>query len=267
MMFVRIVTSVSISCVSLVALSCILATSGHAEIDPDTIVGMWLLDEDKGKEAKDGSGNERHGTFTGSPKWREGKFGRSLEFSGGGDTVRIDGLGQEFPTEEVTITSWVKVEGFNNQDLFSLEPLEVGNRGRVTVHMPWDGGVHWQFGSPFTGISIQLHSTKGWKANGSTGLSSIVSQDNVFLVYQDGKEVQRTANSQAFVQGAADFHIGGRLGSSFEGFVDEFAIFEAVLSSADINSVMDNGLEARVFAVSPASKLATSWGRIKVQRE
>ena len=266
MMFVRIVTSVSISLVGLVALSCILTTSGHAEIDPDTIVGMWLLDEDKGKEAKDGSGNERHGTFTGSPKWREGKFGRSLEFSGGGDTVRIDGLGQEFPTEEVTLTSWVKVEGFNNQDLFSLEPLEVGNRGRVTVHMPWDGGVHWQFGSPFTGIApVALDKGVEGKWQHWAFVHSV--KDNVFLVYQDGKEVQRTANSQAFVQGAADFHIGGRLGSSFEGFVDEFAIFEAVLSPADINSVMDNGLEARVFAVSPASKLTTSWGQIKVLRQ
>lgn len=265
-MFVRNATQFSIVFMSLVAIGWVFTPSGHSEIDPDTIVGMWLLDEDKGKEAKDGSGNERHGTFTGSPKWREGKFGRSLEFSGGGDTVRIDGLGQEFPTEEVTITSWVKVEGFNNQDLFSLEPLEVGNRGRVTVHMPWDGGVHWQFGSPFTGINpVALDKGVEGKWQHWTFVHSVA--DNVFLVYQDGKEVQRNVNSQAFVQGAADFHIGGRLGSSFEGFVDEFAIFEAVLSPADINSVMENGLEARVFAVSPDSKLSTSWGRIKELRQ
>ena len=79
--------------------------------------------------------------------------------------------------------------------------------------------------------------------------------------------MKKTPRSKAFVQGAADFHIGGRLGSSFGGFVDEVGVFEAVLSQADVKSIMDNGLEARVFAVSPASKLSTYWGKIKARRE
>ena len=57
------------------------------------------------------------------------------------------------------------------------------------------------------------------------------------------------------------------MGSSFEGFVDEVGVFEAVLSPADINSVMDNGLGARVFSVSPSRKLSTAWGKIKARRE
>ena len=266
-MFVRIVTSVSIACMSLVAFSWIFTTSsGHAEIDPDTIRGLWLLDEGKGKDAKDRSGNELHGTFTGTPKWREGKFGQAVEFGGAGDTVKIEGFGLEFPAEEVTITSWVKVEGFKNQDLFSLEPLEVGNKGRVTVHFPWDNGVHWQFGTPFTGIDpIPLDKAVKGKWQHWAFIHSVV--ENMFLVYQDGEEVKKTPRSKAFVPGAADFHIGGRLGSSFEGFVDEVGVFETVLSQADIKSIMENGLEARVFAVSPASKLATSWGKIKALRE
>ena len=63
-----IVKSASIVCMSFVAFTCIFVALAYAEIDPDTIVGLWLLDEDKGREAKDSSGNELHGTFTGSPK-------------------------------------------------------------------------------------------------------------------------------------------------------------------------------------------------------
>ena len=265
-MFVRTIARFSIVYMSLVAFSWIFAPSVYAEIDPDTIRGLWLLDKGKGKEAKDSSGNERHGTFTGSPKWREGKFGFSVEFPGAGDTVKIEGFGQEFPAEEVTITSWVKLEGFKNQDLFSLEPLEVGNKGRVTVHFPWDNGVHWQFGSPFTGVEpIPLDKSAEGKWQHWAFIHSVA--ENMFLVYQDGEEVKKTPRSKAYVPGAADFHIGGRLGSSFEGFVDEVGLFEAVLSQADVKSIMENGLEARVFAVSPASKLSTSWGRIKELRE
>ncbi len=260
-MFIRTIARFSIAYMSLVAFGWIVATSGHAEIDPDTIRGLWLLDEGKGKDTKDSSGNELHGKFTGTPKWREGKFGQGLEFPGGGDTVEIQGFAQEFPTEEVTITSWVKVEGFKNQDLFSMEPLDPS---RVTVHFPWDNGVHWQFSN--TGINpIPLDEAVKGKWQHWAFIHSVA--DNVMLVYQDGEEVRRTQVSKAYVPRAGSFHIGGRLGSSFEGFVDEVGVFEAVLSQADIKSIMENGLEVRVFAVSPASKLATSWGKIKAQRE
>ena len=261
-MFIRIVTHDSIACMSLVAFACIFATSGHAEIDPDTIVGLWLLDEDKGREAKDSSGNELHGTFTGSPKWREGKFGRGLELPGGGDTVKIEGFAQDFPAEELTITSWVKVEGLKNQDLFSLEPLDPS---RVTVHFPWDNQLHWQFSTIWMHPPIPIGEEVVDKWQHWAFIHSVA--DNVMLAYQDGEEVGRSQNSKAYAPRAGDFHIGGRLGSSFQGFVDEVGLFEAVLSQADIQSIMENGLEARVFAVSPASKLAISWGQIKARKE
>lgn len=91
--------------------------------------------------------------------------------------------------------------------------------------------------------------------------------DNVMLAYQDGEVVGESQNSKAYAPRAGDFHIGGRIGSSFKGFVDEVGIFEAVLSQDDIQSIMDNGLEAQVFAVNPTSKLATSWGKVKARRE
>jgi hypothetical protein len=261
-MIVRIVTRFAIACTGLVAFSWIFAPSVYAEIDPDTIRGLWLLDKGKGKEAKDSSGNERHGTFTGSPKWREGKFGFSVEFPGAGDTVKIEGFGQEFPAEEVTITSWVKLEGFKNQDLFSLEPLDPS---RVTVHFPWDNQLHWQFSTIWMHPPLPIGEEVEGKWQHWAFIHSIA--DNVMLAYQDGEVVGESQNSKAYAPRAGDFHIGGRLGSSFQGFVDEVGLFEAVLSQADVKSIMDNGLEARVFAVSPASKLSTSWGRIKELRE
>jgi hypothetical protein len=41
------------------------------------------------------------------------------------------------------------------------------------------------------------------------------------------------------------------------------AIFNVVLSEDDINSIMLNGLENTITAVSQSGKLATTWGGIK----
>ena len=249
--------------ISLVALGWIFVTPGHAEIEPDSIVGLWLLDEGKGKSAKDSSGNELHGMFTGTPKWREGVFGQCLELGGNGGTVEISGFAQDFPAEEVTITSWVKVAGSKNQDLFSLEPF---GPGRVTVQIPWEDGARWQFGTPFVEINpVPIEDVRG-KWHHWAFIHSV--RDNVMLVYQNGEEVRRQSISQAYATRSGSFHIGGRLESSFQGFVDEVGLFDAVLSQADIKSIMENGLEVRILAaVSPTSNLSTSWGKIKVQRD
>jgi len=52
------------------------------KIDPESVVGMWLLDEGKGDTAKDSSGSGNDGTLANNPKWVEGKSGKALEFNG-----------------------------------------------------------------------------------------------------------------------------------------------------------------------------------------
>ena len=66
-----------------------LTTQSYAEIDPDTIVGMWLFDESKGDTATDSSGNGNDGELVGNPEWVDGKFGNALEFDGTGSHVNI----------------------------------------------------------------------------------------------------------------------------------------------------------------------------------
>jgi hypothetical protein len=43
-------------------------------------------------------------------------------------------------------------------------------------------------------------------------------------VYRNGVEATSGDTSAAFINGEANFHIGGRLGSSFAGAIDDFAI-------------------------------------------
>lgn len=69
----------------ILALTClmvwILPQVSVAKVNPETAVGVWLFDEGTGKEAKDASGNNHHGTINGA-EWVDGKFDGALEFDG-----------------------------------------------------------------------------------------------------------------------------------------------------------------------------------------
>ena len=84
--------------------------STNAKIDPKTIVGLWLFDEDGGDTAKDSSGNKNDGKLLGNPKWVAGKFGKALQFDGSSTSVdcgNTDTL--DIPTNSaVTMCAWVK---------------------------------------------------------------------------------------------------------------------------------------------------------------
>ena len=74
------------------ALVCIiglaLTAQSGAEIDPETITGLWLFDEGAGKVAIDSSGSGLDADIT-KPEWVDGPFGKALEFDGGGAFLEI----------------------------------------------------------------------------------------------------------------------------------------------------------------------------------
>ena len=66
----------------LVTITLILSTTlAFTDIGPETVVGVWTFDEGAGKETKDLSGLGHHGQINGA-KWKKGKLGTGLEFSG-----------------------------------------------------------------------------------------------------------------------------------------------------------------------------------------
>ena len=69
--------------VALFAAGLLFAVSSEAKIDPKTIAGMWLFDEDEDDIAEDSSGNGNDGKLINGPEWDDGKFGSALEFDGG----------------------------------------------------------------------------------------------------------------------------------------------------------------------------------------
>ena len=83
-----------------------LIGSSYGKIDPEAVVGMWLLDEGKGNVVEDSSGNGHEGTIMGAAKWVEGKFGEAMDFSGGASANVPDHEALNFEDNSFTVVLW-----------------------------------------------------------------------------------------------------------------------------------------------------------------
>lgn len=83
----------------------ILLRGSNAKIDPEKIVGIWLLDEGNGDAVKDASENELDGTATQSV-WVEGKVNGALSIKKGG-TVTIP-IGKGTIRDKMSFILWLQ---------------------------------------------------------------------------------------------------------------------------------------------------------------
>ena len=66
------------------------------------------------------------------------------------------------------------------------------------------------------------------------------------------------------VRAKARFTSGRHYDRYTTGIIDEVLLFNVALDEADMETLMDDGIQS-VTAVEPVDKLATTWGRIKRQ--
>ena len=246
--------------ISLIVL-CLMFTAQSNAIDKKSVVAMWLLDDVKGETAPDFSGNGHDGEIH-NAKLVNGQqeFGKALEFDGD-DFVDCGMEGYDFG-DVITVVLWLKHIG------------KEGDYRGVVNNGYWDkGGWEIRFGREDAGtrlgsrittnnfLTLELHpSANEWH--------------HIALVY-DGKTVNYYLDGSSEADGKLTGNINevanpvvmghnGQDGEWYSGLLDEVAIFSVALTEDDIKSIMEKGLES-AFAVSPAGKLATTWGLIKSQ--
>lgn len=245
----------------------VLAGSSHAEIDPDSIVGVWLLDEDEGNTAKDSSGNGHNGEIKGNVKWAEGKFGKALEFPG------VAGSYVDIPDEErlnlVTwsVTVWLKIEQVSGEvhAVIKEQPGDTRNYGII---------VEPGFAYPtFTAGAAVWRNVAGKTVVADGEWHHVVAtyDKTSEKLYVDGAlDVQAgftdDPDTPAGPLGIGAGGIGGTVGP-VAGVLDEAAVFNVALAEEDVSSIMNDGLAVAlgITAVSPLIKLSTAWGKLKAR--
>ena len=139
-------------CCSIIVMSLALTIVSEAEVNLDTAVGIWLLDEGAGQVAKDSSANGNDGELIKKPKWVDGKLGKSLEFDG---TNYINcGHDESFNlTDEISIIAWAKMKDpTEKQDIIAKD--FAGGTSIGAVNREIGIGAHFieNWGQYFTGL-------------------------------------------------------------------------------------------------------------------
>ena len=253
---------------SFMAVFLLIALPSLAEIDPESITGMWLFDEGKGGTATDSSENGNDGEIHGA-KWVDGKFGKALEFDGASNWVEVPHSNTVSFKAGVsfTITCYFKgtrvagaLVGKNYEDTSQVLPW----------YLLWNGGAD-------NKVTLYLRdgASASFRANGTTEIGDdkwhfVVGRADADAgkasIWIDGKmEAEADFNTKdGYGTGDGVFHVGRHYDRYTEGIIDEVALFNVALEEEDIKFLMENGLETAA-AVEPVNKLTTTWGRIKQQ--
>ena len=250
-MYIKVITFL---CVTL-ALGVFINVS-DAQIDPEKIVGIWLLDEDKGDKVEDVSGNGYDGTITQSD-WVKGKVDGALDIKKGG-TVTIP-FGEGVVTDKMSFILWIQFTNLaGQQNYFSIHD-QSNNR-----YVPYKEGPN-----------ILRFWTNNWNISSGVVVKAgtwyhvaNVYDGNTAKIYVNGEEkVSQAGQKFQLVDQDQTAWLATDKGASFQStcIMDEVGLFNDALSEEEIKMIMDDGIHQTAFAVEPSEKLPVLWGKLKRQ--
>ncbi len=241
-----------------------LASLSYAEIDPDSILGIWLFDEGGGDVAEDSSENGFDGTIAGGAEFEDGKFGEAIKLDGVNDHVTF-GNDERLKPQKFTVVAWFSTEKLAAYGHIFQSGHDWDDMAGIVVRINQTS----QFGC---GVTQDAGNTVSWvtgpAVNADTWYHGAVTFDGTSInLYLDGVKAATSGGTQVFYDDRP-IRIGSHPDqnvSLFQGLIDEAAYFSEALEEEDILNIMNFGLEeaVNITAVSSAGKLATTWGDIK----
>jgi hypothetical protein len=229
-------------CTSFIIIILMLAGQSYAEVDLETVVGIWLFDEAGGDVAIDSSGNGNDGTLNG-PEWTsESKFGGALEFNGADSYIEF-ATGESMKTQQLTFMAWFntrKLDGYGHifqsgtdwDDIAGcvFRVHQDGYAQAALAHAP--GNTATWLGGPTLEADTWYHMVLTY--DGTTA-----------ILYLDGINVASSDGQGEIMYDDQPVRIGilsNGMWSPFDGFIDEVALFNVALEAEDIEAIMNGGL-------------------------
>ncbi|MHC4533436.1 MAG: LamG domain-containing protein [Planctomycetota bacterium] len=239
-------TRLTIICISFIIVSLMFVGQSHAEVAPENVLGIWLLDEGKGDIAEDSSGNGHDGTLMGGPDWISGQSGKALDFSGSSSYVNC-GNAEALNVELFSVSFWCNIpstQAWNHM---------ISRGQHVASGTP--GSVNWgvMMYSAQETILFETFNDTGWTgitaptATGEWHHVVATYDGDTMQLYHDGVLASTTSGVGILLDESRPFLIGARsdagsAGGFFNGSIDEVGYFNTVLTLEDIEEIMNSGL-------------------------
>ena len=233
------------------------------------------FDERSGKTAADQSGNNNDADLIEGATWKPngGKIGGAVELDGAGAAVE-DPNGADYINglDAFTISVWVKSDsvGHDRGIVFAKDPAggddvfgfrydaaswaTPGGTNLVKGAITTTGGGQAYEGKSNVQTTDWQHLVFRWKSGQQLTLYIDGELDDDPIHNDDGKDGKISGATKLIVgKGAKDNNA-----TSWPGLIDDFRIYDRVLSEAEIAE-----LATGVLAVEAGGKLATTWAHLK----
>jgi hypothetical protein len=225
-----------------------------------SIVLYLPLDENNGNTANDLSGLRNDAILKGGAKWMPGKFNSGVQLVANNYLEVKDSDSLDI-TKAITIEFWSKIYALTADHQSGVEKGTAWSAGEYNLLPVYSGTIMFQL--------FDLPDACNDAANGPNVADGewhfvvgIWDGKNI-IINVDGLEKQNMACAGELNKNSDSLYIGCRAGSSrwMNGMLDEVKIYNRALSVTEIKNDMEN--PAANLAVSPKSKLASTWGSLK----
>ena len=216
-------------------------TKGGALSKKDFGVAFGKDEEPSGCENfEDSMGTDANGSVSGASIAGSGKFDDCISFDGSNDFVNIDGIASDdaFTTNVGAISFWVKV---NSPSVTDRTHINFGDTDANTYLKVTNDGTLIQWSLRLAG-TIQFEGRKTGGLPNNTWTNIILNQDGTEVdVYinndndvtwnvETDRSAWVTSAMNNFRLGCRNYNNSGNTGF-FEGFIDDFVIFNTALTS------------------------------------
>lgn len=219
-----------------------ILNTAHRNTLTNGLVGYWSFDGPmvSGTIARDSSPYNNNGTLTNGPTRTIGRLGQALDFDGNDDWVDVpDGTAVALNTSEGSVCTWVYPVAY---------PASVSASGRGNIFEAWQGASDVGFlGFDGSGGLFFGQYAGDTAAGGTVSLNEWAHvcglwDSTDFYIYKNGIQV---ANGGDGVMPAStdEYRIGlpKNFASGLTGKLDDFRVYNRVLSASDILKLYNNG--------------------------
>jgi hypothetical protein len=204
----------------------------------------------------DASGNGFNGTVVGAVAVpdRAGTPEAALDFNGTTDYVVIGALGNLVPTDEFSVSFWLKADGSNSDAAIMTVPDDIYDRLCIAPHYNHTGGntVFWDYGNIFdNGRAAIIPYTFSPDWTHWVFVHSAV--QNRMSIYVNGVLADEELHHSAIVDRTKPVYIGGGMASGgadfhFHGAIDDVQFYDVALGSAFVANLY--AAQVNVFTCS-----------------